>query len=115
MSILLRACFFRTEPDFFPTAVIFLRPEEFWLRTEHRECRSDVPVGLLTLWTAGICASGACTNHLVPQHRHPRKAARLHVVKGGPHCVTWTHADEVNAVLLGFLGEKVANPKREVA
>jgi non-heme chloroperoxidase len=34
------------------------------------------------------------------------KGARLLVVKGGPHCITWTHADEVNAALLGFLEEK---------
>jgi non-heme chloroperoxidase len=33
--------------------------------------------------------------------------APLHVVKGGPHCITWTHAEEVNAELLSFLGEKV--------
>ena len=31
--------------------------------------------------------------------------ARLFVVKDGPHCVTWTHADEVNRELLAFLGE----------
>jgi len=43
------------------------------------------------------------------------KGPRLHVVKGGPHCIPWTHADEVNAELLGFLSEKVANAKREVA
>lgn len=43
------------------------------------------------------------------------KGARLHVVKGGPHCITWTHADEVNAELLAFLGEKAANVKHEVA
>jgi non-heme chloroperoxidase len=35
------------------------------------------------------------------------KGARLLVVKEGPHCVIWTHADEVNAELLNFLGEKV--------
>ena len=34
------------------------------------------------------------------------KGARLMVVKGGPHCITWTHADEVNAELLTFLSEK---------
>jgi len=34
------------------------------------------------------------------------KGARLRVVKGGPHCITWTHAEEVNAQLLSFLGEK---------
>jgi len=33
------------------------------------------------------------------------KGARLVVVKDGPHCITWTHADEVNAELLSFLGK----------
>ncbi|MDF0643960.1 MAG: alpha/beta hydrolase [Nitrospira sp.] len=32
------------------------------------------------------------------------KGARLVVVKGGPHCITWTHAEEVTAELLSFLG-----------
>jgi len=32
------------------------------------------------------------------------KGARLAVIKDGPHCITWTHADEVNAELLKFLG-----------
>ena len=41
--------------------------------------------------------------------------ARLVVVKGGPHCVTWTHADEVNAELLHFLGDKSVRPTRVVA
>jgi pimeloyl-ACP methyl ester carboxylesterase len=35
------------------------------------------------------------------------RGARLRVVKGGPHCITWTHAEEVNAELLSFLGERV--------
>lgn len=35
------------------------------------------------------------------------QGARLHVVKGGPHCITWTHADEVNSELLKFLGEGI--------
>jgi len=26
------------------------------------------------------------------------------VVKGGPHCITWTHAEEVNIELVNFLG-----------
>jgi len=34
------------------------------------------------------------------------KGARLAVIKGGPHCITWTHADEVTAELVGFLGEQ---------
>jgi non-heme chloroperoxidase len=33
------------------------------------------------------------------------KGARLIVVKDGPHCITWTHADEVNPALVNFLGE----------
>ena len=36
------------------------------------------------------------------------KGARLVVVKDGPHCITWTHADEVNAELLNFLGKASA-------
>ena len=42
-------------------------------------------------------ASGLRTAKLV-------KGARLSVVKDGPHCITWTHADEVNRELLEFLG-----------
>ncbi|MFD9380109.1 alpha/beta fold hydrolase [Streptomyces sp. NPDC059999] len=30
--------------------------------------------------------------------------AELHIVEGGPHGLTWTHADEVNAALLAFIG-----------
>ena len=41
-------------------------------------------------------ASGARTAKLI-------KGARLHVIHGGPHCVSWTHADEVNRELLSFL------------
>ena len=28
---------------------------------------------------------------------------RLVVIEGSPHAVTWTHADQVNRALLGFL------------
>jgi non-heme chloroperoxidase len=31
------------------------------------------------------------------------KGARLVTVKDGPHCVTWTHAEEVNRELVSFL------------
>src|ERR1043166_376795 len=31
------------------------------------------------------------------------KGAQRVVIKGGPHCITWTHPDEVNAALLAFL------------
>jgi non-heme chloroperoxidase len=43
-----------------------------------------------------ISASGARTAKLI-------KGARYVVVKDGPHCVTWTHSDEVNSALLDFL------------
>ena len=43
-----------------------------------------------------ISATGLRTAKLI-EH------ARLFVVKGGPHCVTWTHADEVNRELVDFL------------
>jgi pimeloyl-ACP methyl ester carboxylesterase len=35
------------------------------------------------------------------------KDARLVVVKEGPHCVTWTHADQVNPELVNFLAERI--------
>jgi len=44
-------------------------------------------------------AAGARTAKLV-------KGARLVTIKGGPHNVAWTHADEFNNALLGFFGEK---------
>lgn len=43
-----------------------------------------------------LAAAGQRTAKLI-------KGAKLVVIKGGPHCITWTHADEVNAALLGFL------------
>jgi non-heme chloroperoxidase len=47
-----------------------------------------------------IGASGLRTAKLIP-------GARLLVVAGGPHCITWTHAEEVNAELAAFLGEGI--------
>jgi non-heme chloroperoxidase len=44
-----------------------------------------------------ISASGRRTAKLIQD-------ARLVVVKDGPHCITWTHADEVNRELVNFLG-----------
>jgi non-heme chloroperoxidase len=43
-----------------------------------------------------LAASGQRTAQLI-------KGARLLVIKGGPHCITWTHADEANAGLLEFI------------
>lgn len=48
-----------------------------------------------------IAAAGQRTAKLV-------KGARQLVIKGGPHCILWTHAEEVNTGLLNFLGEKSA-------
>jgi len=53
-----------------------------------------------------ITAAGERTARLV-------KGARLIAIKDGPHCVTWTHAEEVNSELVNFLGQKQA--QREVA
>ena len=46
-----------------------------------------------------IAATGTRTHKAV-------KGARLAVVKDGPHGLTWTHAEEVNRELLGFLGRE---------
>src|SRR5437867_2524796 len=48
-----------------------------------------------------ITASGLRTAKLI-------KGARLSVVKGGPHCITWTHAEQVNRELVNFLAEGAA-------
>ena len=45
-----------------------------------------------------IAATGKPTHELV-------KGSKLVVVEGGPHGLTWTHADEVNRALLNFLGK----------
>jgi non-heme chloroperoxidase len=77
--------------------------------TWHEDFRQDLArVDVPTLVFHGdddrivpFAAAGQRTAKLV-------KGARLHVVKGGPHCITWTHAEEVNSKLLSFLGEKSA-------
>jgi len=43
------------------------------------------------------------------------KGARQAVVKDGPHCILWTHAEEVNAELLSFLGEAAGILHKDVA
>jgi non-heme chloroperoxidase len=57
-----------------------------------------------------IAASGHRTAKLI-------KGARLLVVKDGPHCITWTHAEQVNGGLLEFLGkdkEALKKPKAQL-
>ena len=74
--------------------------------TWHEDFRQDlkrIDVPTLVIHGDGdrilpITASGSRTAKLI-------KGARLLVVKDGPHCITWTHADEVNAELINFLGK----------
>ena len=73
--------------------------------TWHEDFRKDLTrVDVPTLVIQGdadrivpIAASGLRTAKLI-------KGSRLLVVKDGPHCITWTHADEVNRELVSFLG-----------
>ena len=73
--------------------------------TWHEDFRPDVAkIDVPTLVIHGeadrivpISAGGHRTAKLV-------KGARLVTIKDGPHCVIWTHADEVNRELVSFLG-----------
>src|SRR4029077_1795683 len=84
--------------------------------TWHEDFRQDlarVDVPTLVIHGDGdrilpITVTGSRTAKLI-------KGARQLIVKDGPHCVTWTHAEEVNAGLLSFLGEKIGNWQQEVA
>jgi non-heme chloroperoxidase len=55
-----------------------------------------------------ITATGLRTASLI-------RGARQLIVKNGPHGIPWTHAEEVNAELLSFLGEKADKSGREAA
>jgi non-heme chloroperoxidase len=84
--------------------------------TWHEDFRSDLSgIDVPTLVIHGdadrilpIAASGRRTAQLI-------KGARLVVVKDGPHCITWTHADEVNRELLEFLGKKIGQSNQQVS
>lgn len=77
--------------------------------TWHEDFRADVAkIDVPTLVIHGdadrivpFSAAGERTAKLI-------KGAALHVVKGGPHNVAWTHADEVNSALVSFLGKAAA-------
>jgi len=77
--------------------------------TWHEDFREDLKrIDVPTLVIHGdadrilpITASGQRTAKLV-------KGARLATVKGGPHCITWTHAEEVNSELMNFIGKGAA-------
>jgi non-heme chloroperoxidase len=78
--------------------------------TWHEDFRKDVAkIDVSTLVIHGdadrilpIAASGIRTAKLT-------KGARLVIVKDGPHCITWTHAEEVNTELVNFLGKAAAH------
>jgi non-heme chloroperoxidase len=84
--------------------------------TWHEDFREDLSrIDVPTLVIQGdadrilpIATSGMRTAKLI-------KGARLLVVKDGPHCILWTHAEEVNAALLSFLGEKAGKSRTEAA
>jgi pimeloyl-ACP methyl ester carboxylesterase len=44
-----------------------------------------------------FASAGKRTAALIP-------GARLLTIDGGPHCISWTHADEINPELVSFLG-----------
>jgi non-heme chloroperoxidase len=84
--------------------------------TWHEDFRKDVAkIAIPTLVIHGdadrivpITAAGRRTAQLI-------KGSRLVVVKDGPHCITWTHADQVNRELLEFLGQKTGKSSQQVA
>jgi non-heme chloroperoxidase len=90
--------------------------------TWHEDFRKDLSrIDVPTLVIHGdadrivpIAAAGERTAKLI-------KGARLSVVKDGPHCITWTDAEEVNHELLSFLGKGAAKrttaeaPRKAVA
>jgi non-heme chloroperoxidase len=77
--------------------------------TWHEDFRADVAkIDVPTLVIHGVAdrivpidAAGRRTAKMIP-------GARLYEVKDGPHNVAWTHAEEVNAELVKFLGKGTA-------
>jgi non-heme chloroperoxidase len=84
--------------------------------TWHEDFRQDLKrIDVPTLVMHGdadrilpIASAGLRTAKLI-------KGAKLKVVKDGPHCITWTHADEVNSELREFLGQNAGKPQQQVA
>ena len=93
-----------------PTASVACVP------TWHEDFRKDLArIDVPTLVIHGdsdrivpLSASGQRTAQLV-------KGAQLHVVKGGPHAVNWTHADEVTPALVEFLEPRAAADRKKPA
>jgi len=93
-----------------PTASVACVP------TWHEDFRKDLArIDVPTLVIHGdsdrivpLSASGQRTAQLV-------KGAQLHVVKGGPHAVNWTHADEVTPALVEFLEPRATADRKKPA
>ena len=77
--------------------------------TWHEDFRTNVArIDIPTLVVCGeadrivpFSAAGQRTAKLI-------KGAQLVTIKDGPHAVVWTHADEVNAAMMDFLGRSAA-------
>lgn len=86
------------------------------VHTWHTDFRQDLArIDVPTLVMHGdadrilpIAAAGLRTAKLI-------KGARLVVVEGGPHCITWTHPEIVNPELVAFLGERISAPQKAAA
>jgi non-heme chloroperoxidase len=84
--------------------------------TWHEDFRQDLKrIDVPTLVLHGdadrilpITAAGLRTAKLI-------KGAKLKVVKDGPHCITWTHSDEVNSELMEFLGQNAGKSQHQGA
>ena len=84
--------------------------------TWHEDFREDLArIDVPTLVIQGdadrilpITATGLHTAKLI-------RGARQLVVKDGPHCITWTHAEEVNAELVSFLGGQAGKSQTQAA
>lgn len=82
----------------------------------HEDFRKDLArVDVPTLVIQGdsdrivpFAASGQRTAQLV-------KGAQLHVIKGGPHAINWTHPEEVTPALLQFLEPRAAADRKKPA
>ena len=79
----------------------------------HEDFRADIArIDVPTLVMHGnadrilpISTSGPRTAKLI-------SGAHLVVIEGGPHCIPWTHAQEINTELLKFLGAKTSSAGR---
>ena len=80
---------------------------------EHLDLRDAVLVGYsmgtgevtryLGAYGSARVAKGVLVSPIPPRLPGLISDMQLVVIEGGPHAITWTHADQVNRALLGFL------------